>query len=272
MRSFLFNCIFYLFTFIFAIFCVVLSFFPGRKPIMWGLRHYTRFMVTMMEEIAGIEVQVSGKENVPRDGTVIIAAKHQSYGDGFLMFSQFWDLSFVAGDHLEKMMIIKRILDKMGAVIVDNCGGANAQEKLSVTSKSVRDEGRRLLIYPEGHLSRIGTQHRYRKGVFYMYKDFNCPVVPAATNLGQRWNQQDRKKYPGIAKLEFLEPIPPGLEKDAFMERLEAAIETRSRELLDLDNLGALNPSDIGKIEENDVARAKREAREATETVEGIRS
>ena len=42
-------------------------------------------------------------------------------------------------------------------------------------------------------------------------------------------------------------------------------IETRSIELLDLEDLGSLNPDDIGKTEENDVARAKREARE-TET------
>jgi 1-acyl-sn-glycerol-3-phosphate acyltransferase len=55
----------------------------------------------------------------------------------------------------------------------------------------------------------------------------------------------------------------PGLDKDEFMARLESDIETRSIALLDLENLGALNPDDIGKTEENDVARAKREAREA---------
>jgi len=102
MRSFMFNIIFYFFTFLFVIFCVALSILPGRKPIMWGLRIYTRFIVAMMQEIADIDVQVTGHENVPKDGAVIIAAKHQSYGDGIVMFSQFFDLSFVTGDHLEK--------------------------------------------------------------------------------------------------------------------------------------------------------------------------
>jgi 1-acyl-sn-glycerol-3-phosphate acyltransferase len=32
--------------------------------------------------------------------------------------------------------------------------------------------------------------------------------------------------------VEFLEPILPGLEKDEFMARLEAVIETRSNELI----------------------------------------
>jgi len=87
--------------------------------------------------------------------------------------------------------------------------------------------------------------------------------VPLASNLGQRWNQNDWVKHPGPANLEFLPPIMPGLNKDEFMARLETDIETRSIELLNLEDLGHLNPDDIGKIEENDVARAKRELREA---------
>jgi len=62
--------------------------------------------------------------------------------------------------------------------------------------------------------------------------------------------------------MEFLEPIPPGMEKDAFMALLQERIESRSIELLDMDNLGALNPENIGKQKENHVAKAKREARE----------
>jgi len=151
----------------------------------------------------------------------------------------------------------------MNAVVIDSCGGVDAREKMAETSALVREQGRRILIYPEGHLSKIGTQHRYRKGVYHLYADFNCPVVPVATNLGQRWNQKDLRKYPGPATLEFLPPIQPGLDKDAFMAKLERMIETRSRDLLDLDNLGALDPNDIGKTVENDAARAARLKRDS---------
>ena len=126
----------------------------------------------------------------------------------------------------------------------------------------MRAEGRRLLIFPEGHLSKVGTHHRYRKGVWHLQQEFGCPVVPVANTLGQRWNQADWEKHPGKAHVEFLEPIPLGLDKDEFMALLQDRIETRSLELLDLDNLGALNPEDIGAQEENHVALAKRLARE----------
>ncbi len=263
MRSLLFNIFFGLVTFIYAFVCVVLSFLPGRKIMMGSLHRYTKLMVWGMRRIAGIDVQVTGQENVPKEGAVIIAAKHQSYGDGFVAFSQFFDLSFVTGDAITKFLFIGRILAKMNAVVINNCGGVDQRRKMAETSAVIREQGRRLLIYPEGHLSRIGTQHRYRKGVYHLYKDFDCPVVPMASNLGQRWNQNDWIKHPGPANLEFLPPIMPGLGKDEFMERLETAIETRSIELLDMDDLGHLNPDDIGKMVENDVAHAKRLAREA---------
>jgi 1-acyl-sn-glycerol-3-phosphate acyltransferase len=50
------------------------------------------------------------------------------------------------------------------------------------------------------------------------------PVVPVATNLGLRWQQEDFRKYPGPAVIEFLDPIPPGLGKDEFLKRLSGAI------------------------------------------------
>ena len=267
MRSLIFNVFFFTTTFLYAVICVVLSLIPGRLAMMASLRRYTRTMVWAMRVIAGIKVDVVGLENVPKEGAVILAAKHQSYGDGFVIFSQFFDLSFVTGDHLEKFWLLKRILSKMNAVVIDSCGGVDAREKMAQTSQLVREQGRRILIFPEGHLSKIGTQHKYRKGVWHLYDDFQCPVIPVANSLGQRWNQADWTKHPGSATVEFMEPIAPGMGKDEFMTLLEDRIETRSRELLDLEDLGALKPIDIGKTVENDVARAKRIERETQEAM-----
>ncbi|MNT40166.1 hypothetical protein D3C72_1764630 [compost metagenome] len=65
-----------------------------------------------------------------------------------------------------------------------------------------------------------------------MYRDFDMPVVPLATNLGLFWPQESSRKTPGTATLEFLEPLPTGLPKDEFLARLEAAIEGKTAELI----------------------------------------
>ncbi|NNE57850.1 MAG: 1-acyl-sn-glycerol-3-phosphate acyltransferase [Hellea sp.] len=266
MRSFLFNIFFLTVTIVYAFVAVIFSLVPGRWLMMGSLRRYTRLMVWAMRVIAGIKVQAAGQARVP-DGPVIIASKHQSYGDGFVIFSQFDDLSFVTGDHITKFLFVKRILAKMNAVVIDSCGGEKVREKMTETARIIREQGRRILIFPEGHLSEIGTHHRYRKGVWHLYHDFDCPVVPVASNLGQRWNQMDIQKFPGTATVEFLEPIQPGMDKDEFMALLQDRIETRSIELLDMENLGALNPENIGKLSENDSAREKRQSRDAEEKV-----
>ncbi|WP_298914607.1 1-acyl-sn-glycerol-3-phosphate acyltransferase [uncultured Algimonas sp.] len=256
-RSTLFNLFFYAATALYAVIGVVFSLVPGRALLMTSLRRYTQLVRWGLRTIAGVTVEVTGHERVPDDGPVIIAAKHQSYGDGIVMFHQFDDLSFVTGDHLEKFWLIKVILAKMNAVVVESCGGAGTWARMAETSRIVREQGRRILIYPEGHLSRVGTHHPYKKGVWHLQQDFDCPVVPVATNLGQRWNQRDWIKHPGPAKVEFLDPIPPGLGKEAFMTRLQDRIETRSLELLDHAVPGALDPDDIGKLALNKTAQAR---------------
>ena len=265
-----FNILFFVITALFAVVCVVVSFLPGRTIFMRTVQMYTRTMMAAFEEFVGVDIEVRGREHLP-EGACIIAAKHQSYGDGIVMFSSVDDISFIADNHIEKFGVIRRILAKIGAVMVDNCGGPEQRARMMEVSARVKEQGRKILIYPEGHLSEVGTHHRYRKGIYHLYRDFDCPVVPVATNLGQRWNQNRWWKYPGPAVVEFLEPIPAPSEggtlqgfgdKDAFMAELQERIETRSIALLDLERPGALKMEDIGELREGAAAKAKREARE----------
>ena len=231
-RNVLFQVAYWISSIIAVLGAVPLMLIPSRKPVMLWILLYTRAMCFWMRWIAGIKITVRGKENIP-DGPCIIAAKHQSWGDGFIMFSQFRDLAFVTGDHLEKFPLVGGVLRKMGAIVVDNCGGAYARAKLvDEDLKEAQQQGRRILIYPEGHLSAVGERHRYRKGVFHMYKAYEREALPVATNLGLFWPQQSWRLKPGEAVVEFLEPIQPGLEKEAFMAALEEKIETRSLALL----------------------------------------
>ena len=110
--------------------------------------------------------------------------------------------------------------------------GAFAKIAFGLPGDFVTREGRDVLIYPEGHLAAPGEQHAYRKGVWHLYADLNRPCVPVATNLGLAWKQQAFRKTPGRAVVEFLDPIEPGLEKEAFMQRLEVVIEARTDALV----------------------------------------
>jgi 1-acyl-sn-glycerol-3-phosphate acyltransferase len=231
MRAILFACYYWVATVFYALTAVLLSILPGRRPVAGAIKLYTHRMMWGMRAIAGIDVEVKGKERLPK-GPFVVAAKHHSWGDGFVLYSSVSNLTFVTGDHMENFPLVGGILRKLGAIIVDNCGGPEARKALADQAAEANAEGRRILIFPEGNLAKPGEHFRYRSGVYFMAKDFGLPVVPVATNLGLFWRQQDFAKTPGKATVEFLEPIPTGLEKDDFINRLQTVVETRSQELI----------------------------------------
>lgn len=231
MRSLAFNIAYWVLSIGYTLAAVIAALTPGRAATGWIIRRYVRRMVQAMRLLAGIRIEYRGEERLPA-GAFIIAAKHQSWGDGFSVYDRFDDLAFVTGDHLEKFPLMATVLRKLGAIVVNNCGGREARDALKDRAADAHRDGRRILIYPEGNLAKVGEKYRYRSGVWHMYRDFDMPVVPVATNLGLFWPQEAFEKHPGTATLEFLDPIPTGLPKDEFLARLEAAVEGRTAELV----------------------------------------
>jgi len=230
LRSFAFLVAYWLTSIIFIGSLAPLSLIPGRRLVRHAIVFYARTMRFNMQYIAGIKFEYRGAENLPQ-GPFIIAAKHQSWGDGFGAVSYFGDVAFVTGDHLESYPFVGRILKKIGAIVVDNCGGHTARKSLTDSFALAAEEGRKVLIYPEGHLVKIGTSKKYRSGVWHLQEACGWPVVPVATNLGLFWSCEDFLKEAGTAIDEILEPIPAGLSKDEFMTRLETALESASSRL-----------------------------------------
>lgn len=262
MRSILFACYYWAATVFYALSAVVLAILPGRKPINAAITLYTKRMMWGMRAIAGIDVEVRGLERLPK-GAFIIGAKHHSWGDGFVMYASVPNLTFVTGDHMEKFPLIGGILRKLGAIVVDNCGGPEARKALSDSAALANKEGRRILIYPEGNLAKPGEHFRYRSGVYFMARDFGLQVVPVATNLGLFWRQQDFKKTPGKATVEFLEPMDVGPDKNAFLKRLKDVVESRSQELIAEATGMPLEPSVLVPTPDEVKKLASREAAEA---------
>lgn len=230
-RSAAYEIAYWLITIVFAILCSLLALVPGRSVLGWGLQMYASAQIAALRWIAGITVEIRGRHRLPA-GPAVIAAKHQSWGDGFVMLSQIARLSFVCGDHLLKFPLIGRILRKIGAIVLSSAGGDDARARLQEGIASMREDPRDVLIYPEGHLSAPGEKHRYRTGVFRLYEALGRPCTPVATSLGLAWDRQSVIKRKGRVVLEFLDPIEPGLGKDDFMERLERVIEARTDALI----------------------------------------
>lgn len=238
MRSFIFNCLFWSVSGVYAVLCYIMSFLPWRAGLVACMITYCRTIRFIMLAVAGIRIEVRGE--IPSGQPVIIAGKHQSYADGPIMMAVLGDVNFVIGNAIEKFPMINRIVRRSGATMVNSAGNTTTSTKaLAAGIKRSHGENRPMLIYPEGGLAPVGEKKRYRKGVYMIYEALERPVVPAATNMGTRWQQEDWHKSPGTAVIEFMDPIPPGMPRENFMQQLESTIETRTR-ALEAEGLGAL--------------------------------
>ncbi|WP_290844407.1 1-acyl-sn-glycerol-3-phosphate acyltransferase [Henriciella sp.] len=230
-RGYLFTGVYYVLSLICVMLALPAMLLPGQAAVRGLVRLYTLSTRFALRWIAGISTNVRGKHLLP-EGPFILAAKHQSWGDGFLIYPEVNNLVFVTGDHLEKFPLVGRILTKLGAIVIDTCGGSHRRaESLAEGVQQAKEEGRRVLIYPEGHLAPFGFHFPYKPGVWHMQQAMGVPVVPVATNLGLFWQQQEILKKPGKAVIEFLDPIQPGLSKSEFLALLESRVEGRCSDL-----------------------------------------
>ena len=86
-------------------------------------------------------------------------------------------------------------------------------------------EGRPIVIFPEGTRTAPGDRRPYHPGVAALYKQLDLPLVPVALNSGLFWGRRAFLKRPGGIVMEFLPPIPPGLDRRAATAQLQERIE-----------------------------------------------
>src|SRR5258706_15057121 len=93
-------------------------------------------------------------------------------------------------------------------------------------ARDVLAERRPILIFPEGTRKTPGAAPDYKPGVAGLYGQLDVPCYPVALNSGLFWTgPMGFMKKKGMIVIAFLDPIPPGMPRRAFMARLEAAIE-----------------------------------------------
>ena len=182
--------------------------------------------------IAGITYEVRGLEHLP-EGQIMIAAKHQSVLDTIFP-TLFTNMPvYVLKQELLNLPIFGWYCRKAGLIAIDRSGQMSALKALVAQAKQRMDQGRPIIIFPEGTRHMIGAVPDYKPGVAAIYMLLGVPCVPLALNTGTSWPAKGIWRRPGKVVFEFLPVIPPGLKRGPFMELLESRIEDASQALLE---------------------------------------
>ena len=198
-----------------------------RGATIWLSRTWARAILWGLKVFAGIGFEIRG--TAPR-GPVLVASKHMSMWDTLALYLVLDRPGIVLKRELLFVPFFGWFVWKAAAIPIDRSARASALRKMSQAAKQVLDEGRPVLIFPEGTRKKPGAPPDYKPGVAGLYGMLEVPCVPVALNSGVYWTSF--LKHPGTITLEFLEVIPPGLKRGEFMTLLQSRIETASAALL----------------------------------------
>ncbi|MDK2774559.1 MAG: 1-acyl-sn-glycerol-3-phosphate acyltransferase [Tabrizicola sp.] len=201
----------------------------SRRGARMACTAFCRWTLVSLRFLTGLRSEVRGTPPVTE---ALIAAKHQSLLDIVMIFNAVPAAKFIMKRELIYAPFFGQYALRIGCVPIDRGkrGAAIARLKADV-AKGAADPGQ-LIIYPQGTRVAPGATKPYKVGSGLLYQQLAQPCHPVATNVGVFWPKQGILRKPGLAVVEFLPPIAPGLPIPEFMARLESEIETHSDRLM----------------------------------------
>ena len=228
-RSIVFNGLFYLNTALWLIVALP-TFFMPYTAILAIAKAWGRCNLVLLR-VAGIDCEIRGREKIPQ-GPLIVAAKHQSAWETFALISLFDNPLFIVKRELQWIPIFGWLMIKGRMVPVNRGARSQALAAMIERARIELARNRQLIIFPEGTRRPAGAEPRYKIGVAHLYTAEGVPCVPIALNSGLFWPRRSIRLRPGTVLVEILDPIQPGLDMDAFFERLQHDLEAATARLI----------------------------------------
>ncbi|WP_349539214.1 lysophospholipid acyltransferase family protein [Sagittula sp. NFXS13] len=201
----------------------------SRRGARAACRHYCLWVRWTASWMVGLKTEIRGK--VPT-GEVLIASKHQSFLDIIMIFSVVPAGKFIMKRELLWTPILGQYALRIGCVPVERGKRGQAISRMLKDVKSGLVEPGQLIIYPQGTRVSPGVTKPYKVGAALLSEQTGQSCVPAATNVGLFWPRKGIWRKPGLAVVEFLPQIKPGLARETFMIRLETEVEAASDRLM----------------------------------------
>ncbi len=240
-RSTLFNLLFYGWT---ALVCIVLlwTFLLPRARMLSLVLAYLRSIAFIERVVLGLRYEIAGQEHLPHTGSFVVAAKHQSAWETLKLHLILDAPAVVLKRELVKVPLWGWYASRLGVIPVDRGARGRAVASLLDGARAAVTQQRPIVIFPQGTRVAPGVYRPYRIGVAVLYEQLGLPVIPMALNSGMFWPRRRFTKQPGTIRIEFLPPLPSGLERFEAMVELERRLEAATDRLVIAEGGPATEP------------------------------
>ena len=142
------------------------------------MRYIIRWLIRLLFNIIA-HVDVKGHENLPKEGSFVIATNHLGMVDVPIAYYalDYWDMFVLIADKWQQVGLFRWVGRYFNFIFIDRY---NADVKALRKVISLMEQDNILVIAPEGTRSRTGSLIEAKPGVSYLATKLNRPIVPVA--------------------------------------------------------------------------------------------
>jgi 1-acyl-sn-glycerol-3-phosphate acyltransferase len=188
----------------------------------WGLSN-----LKALQHICRLGHTIQGLEQLPSHNCIIMS-KHQSAWEtialrGLLPPQQSWVLK----QELLSVPFFGLGLKAVEPIAIDRSAGRKAIKQIIDDGIAALQQGRWVVIFPEGTRVAPGQRKKYGAGGALLAEKSGYPVIPIAHNAGLFWSRRSIRKYPGTIQMEIGPPITTvGKKASQINQEIEQWIES----------------------------------------------
>jgi 1-acyl-sn-glycerol-3-phosphate acyltransferase len=181
----------------------------------------------------GVNVKVTGRENLDADTQFVFASNHRSYLDTAALFvCTGRRMGLVAKKELLKVPVMGQGMNFVNIIAIDRSNAERALRSME-KARDVMADGYSFGVFVEGTRAMPGELLPFKKGAFHLAIQTGAPIVPVAIKNSDRLMGKDTGvAYSGEIEMVLLPPIPTkGKTIDDVSELLLATRATIADEL-----------------------------------------
>ena len=192
------------------------------------LYNATQFMVRTGYRLAGIRVEVTGRERVPANTACIFMANHVSNLDPPALIPRIpGRTSAFMKRSLMNLPVLGTAFKQGEFIAVDRTGNKESAEQSIAEAERLLNKGVHITTFVEGTRSRDGRLLPFKKGPFYLAMQTGAPCIPVSIYGTETMMAKGSLCIrPGTAHIVFHEPVNPSdyATREELMQAVRTAI------------------------------------------------
>lgn len=216
---------------------VVCSLFLSSTTLWWWFAApFLKGVIGAARIIAGVEYRVHGADHLPSAEDmrrVILCPKHQSTWETFYFASMSSrPLAYVFKKELLNIPVFGWSIGRLDMIHIDRTKRSEAWKKVAEQGLRIMDEGKWVIMFPEGTRIDRGQKGGYKSGATRLAVATDAWVIPIAVTSARCWPARSFSFRPGVIDVSIGEPIhAQGREPAELMEEIERWIESEMHRL-----------------------------------------